>query len=185
MFEQITNHVTLYGLRCHVCAENNCSVTFSDELLADGELDEQKVLILKPDLYYHSSKILNPPKSPDCLILIRCAENEQYNLYLIELKDVSNTKNLKHKDIRLKFETMINLFFKEFKEIFEARNYKNIYFYLVSTYPKNASLLSPEQYKIKIKGSALATYDSMKLMELFGKLIPIQVVPSPFYITTC
>ncbi len=185
MFEQIVNHKVLFGLRCHVCAENNCSVTFCNSLLADDELDDQKVLILKPDLYYHPSKKQNPPKSPDCLILIRCAENEQYNLYLIELKDVSNTKDLKQKDIKLKFETMIDLFFEEFKEIFAARNYKNILFYLVTTYPKKGELLSPEEYRARIKTSALDAYGSMKPMKLFGKAVSIEPVPSPFNIIAC
>jgi hypothetical protein len=65
-------------------------------------------------------------------------------IYPIELKDISDTRDLKLKDIEKKFKTMINEFFEEFKEIFAGRNYKNIQFYLVTTYPKKGELLSPE-----------------------------------------
>ena len=184
MFDKIINHPELFGIRCHECTENNAAAEFDSSLLINNDLNNDRVLILKPDNYYHSSRMHNPPPSPDCLILINCTENENYNLYLIELRDVKDTAHLKYKDIVKKFETMINEFFQEFEAIFNAVSYGVIAFYLVTTYPKGSDQLSDNDYRTKIKNCALDAYSSQKPLKLFNKAIFIQPKPSPLTITS-
>jgi hypothetical protein len=185
MFDKIMHNEALYKIMCHDCSENNAAVDFDNSLLINGFLNPEKVLILKPDNYYNAQCIEKRPPSPDCLILINCIEKEHYDLYLIELKDVKNTRELKYEIIVEKFNTMINQFFPEFENIFSLANYKIIAFYLVTTYPKNSGQLSDTEYHRRIASSALDAYGSRKPLKLFNKAIPIQPKPSPLTIISC
>ncbi len=183
MFDKILNESGLSKIVCDSCSENGAAVKFDESLrLNDGKLDDAKVLILKPDLFYSSGRMHNPPPSPDCLILVKCSANNQYDLYLVELKKVKNTKQLKHKVITKKFETMIEPFFVDFAAIFSSVNYALIKFYLVTTYP---AFLSEEDFRKKIKNCHLDTYASAKPLQLFGKAILIEPKPSPLTIPAC
>ena len=154
--------------------QNNSSVELDTTLLLNNELDDEKILILKPDSFYHSSRMLKQPPAPDCLILIRCVESDSYTLYLIELKDTNHKGLVNYEDIVKKFETMINEFFHDFSDIFSVVNYEKIEFYLVTTFltRKNRSLI-------------LDTYMRKPSLPLFGKKIFIIPVSSPFKITAC
>jgi hypothetical protein len=182
MFDKIMHNQALFNITCHDCSENNATVDFDSTLLINGFLNHEKFLILKPDNYYNAQCIEKRPPSPDCLILINCTEQECYDLYLIELKDVKNTRELKYEIIVEKFKTMINLFFLEFEDIFSSANYKTIAFYLVTTYPKNSGHLSDTEYHRRIANSALDAYGSRKPLKLFNKAILIQPKPSPLTI---
>ena len=185
MFDNIINNQELFPILGYECTENNVKVEFDNSLLINNDLDNDKILILKPDNFYHSSRTHNPPPAPDCLILIHCAEKEHYDLYLIELRDVKDTTYLKYTDIVKKFETMINEFFQEFDTIFNAANYGIIAFYLVTTYPKGSGQLSDSGYRNRIKNCALDAYSSQKPLKLFNKIIFIQPKPSPLVISSC
>lgn len=185
MFDKIIHNQELWSIMCHNCSENNASVEVDDSLLNNGLLNHEKILILKPDNYYNTKDFATPPKSPDCLILISYAEKAHYDLYLVELRDVKSSSGLKPKDIVGKFETMVNQFFPEFSTIFYLSKYKIISFYLVTTYPRGGSELSPEEYRTKIKGSVLDILGSAKPLKLYGRAILIQPAPSPFKITAC
>ena len=186
MFDKILNEPDLFGIVCGSCSENGAAVQFDEPLkLNDGELDDAKVLILKPDAFYSTKRLHNPPPSPDCLILVNCLANADYRLYLVELKDVSDTKQLKHSIITEKFKTMTGQFFVDFAAIFSSVNYGLIKFYLVTTYPKGGAFLSEEDYRKKIKNCHLDTYASAKPLQLFGKAILIQPTYSPLTISGC
>lgn len=185
MFDKIMRHQTLCNIVCHDCSENNTFIDFDDSLLINGFLNDDKILILKPDNYYNTKNFATPPKSPDCLILLSYTEKAHYDLYIIELRNVKSSSSLKPKDIVEKFETMVDLFFPEFSTIFYLSKYKTLSFYLVTTYPKGGSDLSPEEYRSKIKGSVLDIIGSAKPLKLYGRAILIQPVPSPFKITAC
>ena len=119
------------------------------------------------------------------MILLNCLAKGEYGLYLIELKDVSDTKQLKNQLITEKFKTMAEQFFVKFAAIFSTQNYALIKFYLVTTYPKGGALLSEEDYRKKIKNCHLDTYASLKPLPLFGKAILIEPKPSPLLISSC
>lgn len=186
MFDKILNEPDLFGIVCGTCSENGARVDFDDSLKRhNGELDDAKVLILKPDLFYNSSRMANPPPSPDCLILVNCLASRGYHLYLVELRDVSDTTQLKHQNIAKKFKTMTELFFVEFAAIFSSVSYGSIKFYLVTTYPKGGAFLSEEDYRKKIKNCHLETYASLKPLLLFDQAIPVEPKPSPLTIPAC
>jgi hypothetical protein len=185
MFDKIMHNQALYNIMCHDCSENNAVVDFDSSLLINGFLNHEKVLILKPDNYYNDQRIEKRPPSPDCLILINGTEKEHYDLYLIELKDVKNTRELRYEIIVEKFKTMIHQFFPEFEDIFSSVTYKTIAFYLVTTYPKNSGQLSDTEYHRRIASSALDVYGSRKPLKLFNKAILIQPKASPLTITSC
>jgi len=186
MFAKIHNEPDLYGIICHSgCEENNALVEFADDLKCAGELDGERVLILKPDAFYSSKRMHNPPPAPDCLVLVKCAAAGHYALYLIELKDVNSTASLKHKEIARKFETMVGPFFGQFEAIFAGYAYTAIKFYLVSTYPKGGEGLSEAEYRKKILSCHLDTYASAKPLVLFGKAVLIEPKPSPLTLSAC
>jgi hypothetical protein len=186
MFDKILNEPDLFGIVCGSCSENGARVDFDDSLKRhNGELDEAKVLILKPDAFYSTPRMANPPPSPDCLILINCLASEDYDLYLVELRDVCDTKQLRNEIIAKKLKTMTERFFVEFAAIFSYVNYGLIKFYLVTTYPKGGTFLSEEGYRKKIKNCHLETYASTKPLHIFGKAILIEPKPSPLTITLC
>jgi len=175
MFDNIRNHKILYGIERSYCSENNASVEFDDSLKINDELDHLKTLVLKLDDYYNSKIMHNPPPSPDYLILVNCEDKEHYDLYLIELRDVSDSRLLHYdKEIKPKFETMIENFFPQFSNIFKNTSYGRIKFYLITTYPKNSANLSDEEYRKKIKTCLLDTYASQKPLKLYNKAVLIE-----------
>ena len=168
MFDEIHNHPSLYGIVRGSCEENNVEVGI------DPTLSDENILILKPDEYYSSTRTHNPPPAPDCLVLVHCSNKQHYDLYLIELKNVKNTQDLKYKMIVKKFKTMIDEFFVEFEVIFDKVSYGVIKFYLITPYPKGAENLSVDEYRKKIKGCALDVYASQKPLKLYNKAILIE-----------
>lgn len=174
MFDTIMRNQELINIVCGSCSENNAHVDFDNSLKRNGELDDAKVLVLKPDSFYNTRDFAKPPKSPDCLILVNCTDKEHYDLYLIELKDVKNSQGLKKEDIISKFKTMIDDFFIRFGYIFNQANYGKIEFYLISTYPKDSKQLSEAEYTKKIKGSVLDIIMSLKPLKLYNRAIPIK-----------
>ncbi len=185
MFDKIINELSLFATLCGSCSENNAVVEFADALKLNGELNDERVLILKPDAFYSSKRMSDPPPSPDCLVLVKCLAEDHYDLYLVELKDVDATKQLQYRVIAAKFQTMAERFFVEFATIFDAINYGAIKFYLVTTYPKGGGSLSEEDYRKKIKGSHLDIYASVKPLLLFGKAVLIEPKPSPLILSAC
>lgn len=180
LFDHILTHPELSGVTRYDCSENNLSVKFDDLLKStQDDLNEERVLVLKPDAFYHSRRLPNPPPSPDCLIFVFCTDKIHYSLYLIELRDTPNdTKKLKYKEISAKFQTMINEFFVKFNDIFESVSYRTIKFYLVTSYPKKSQFLSDVEYRERIKGTALDVYASQKPLRLYNKAILIEPLPA-------
>ena len=146
--------------------------------LDNGALREDIIKILKVDKYYCSSRIHNPPRSIDCLIIIKTGEN-QFGLTLIELKNVSNARDLQPKDIRPKFDTTINDFLSlRFSEIFLNNHYQISYFRLwLVTDPYHWPPMSIEQYKKKLKGTVLELYLSDKPYQFGNKVALIEHKP--------
>ena len=165
MFDKIRNHVELYGIECGDCSENNASVEFDDSLKINGEIDDSKVLILKPDNFYNTKDFAKPPKSLDCLILVNCTNKSHYDLYLIELKDVKKLKNVNPNDVVAKFESVINDFFVRFSEVFNI------------TYGKKAFYVINPYYK-KLGGLELEIITALTPLRLNGDAIPIKTRPS-------
>lgn len=183
LFDLITNEPELFAIRRSTCSENDVCACFAEDLLKNGELDDDRVLILKPDDYYNSKKIANRPPSVDCLILVKCTEQQHYDLYLIELRDVhTGTNNLKFKDISRKFETVLGDFFDRFQSVFSNVNIGKISLLLITNPYKSST---EQEYKSRFAGTAMDAYTSQRLT--FGnKKYPIQPVsPNNTHIYPC
>ncbi len=118
--EKIKNHTELKPFIRNKCEENKIEAKF------DSKIDvENDVVIIKVDDYYNSLNLKLTPAAADCLILLKCEELD-YNLTIVELKNIKHKKRFSYKNIIEKFRTTIddfmkkkfsNLFWKEYKEI--------------------------------------------------------------------
>ena len=118
-----------------------------------------------------------PPKSIDCLIIVRCNDGS-YSFYLIELKDVSAPSSVKPRDVLPKFETVLFDFFQSrFPEVFmnPAFELKNLKMWLVTDALKS-SKLTEEQYRSKVKGTVLEQYNLIKPFKFRGLVATLDVV---------
>ena len=101
-----------------------------DEILrvdVANSIQSEDILIIKPDELYASLGLgRNTPKSPDCLIVQRCA-NRHFHIYVIEFKNIGRRKtglDLKN-NISDKFKTCLNdLMSNRLREYFYNEDYK-------------------------------------------------------------
>ncbi|WP_414502675.1 hypothetical protein [Zymobacter sp. IVIA_5232.4 C2] len=150
------------------------------ESLRDGdELIHEIIAILKPDAYYNSRDFRNPPKAADNVAIIK--DHENFDIYVIELKSAKKPRNIKIKDIKEKFEGVLNCFFCEFKDIFKSDyNLRKINLWLVCNPFNYQGDITDEIFRKKIKGTALEFFQSMKPMEFKGKAaLIIPMLPPP------
>jgi hypothetical protein len=169
MLKAIEDNPDLCQISGESCHENNVGVDICDDLLAAGLLDHAAIKILKVDRYYSSRNFAMPPKSIDCLIVVKC-ESGTYELTLVELRDVSSTKGIKPRDILDKFRTIFVRFMTEdFQEIFSSPDYEiaAVRAWLVSD-PFNAAQLPDDIYHRKLRGTVLDRFQSEKPF-LIGK----------------
>jgi hypothetical protein len=163
MLDAIEQNLELHGISRRTCAENTVEVAICSALLAGDDLDDSSIKILKVDDYYNTKNFAMPPKSVDCLVVVRCASGS-FELTLVELRDVSSTKGVKPSEIIRKFEaTFLKFMSEDFGAIFgsPADTISRIRAWLV-TDPFRASGLSDEQYRCKIKGTVLDFYQSAR-----------------------
>jgi hypothetical protein len=87
------------------CSENNVAVTLSNEI------NPNDLVIIKVDAFYNE-EVKNPEDpSPDCLIIQKC--NGHFHIYIVELKNVNNQKNISVENIVQKFITCLDNFMSE------------------------------------------------------------------------
>jgi hypothetical protein len=183
MREQFSNHEQLHGLLRGTVRENDIGVTFDNNLLHNGEVDDDSVLIFKIDSYYNSTQMHNPPKSVDYLVVVRCEHNSGFDAYIIELRNVSETSGVKPREIRKKFETVFLDFFVKFKDEFSIilNNLNSLRLYLV-TDPlglRNKDLSEIEINK-RIKDTVIEAFGFLTPFEFLGKPYLIEVkIPDP------
>ena len=145
MFEEIKKDSQLSKIIRNFCEDNHFEICISDNL----EENDENLLILKIDDYYSTKNFTKPPKSIDCLILVRC-HNESFNMFLIELRNIKNSKGFNRKEIYQKFQNTFELFLNdEFSKIFVKYSYSNIKCYFVSDpygYKKRDNSLTKENF---------------------------------------
>ena len=135
LIDRIRSHEILSLFIEKECKENNISINL--------DLKIDKSITLKVDKYYNSLNIDKPPKSPDCLITIKCY-NTSYKFCLVELK----SGEFEMKSIIEKFETaLIDFIGKRFPDILNDC-YKSIELYAIINNPRSAHLF-------KIKSSVI------------------------------
>jgi hypothetical protein len=185
MLDAIAQHPELSGICGCACQENNVSVEICDDLLVNSELDHARIKVLKVDQYYNTRRFARPPKSIDCLIIVKC-QSGTYRLTLAELRDVSSTRGVKPKDILQKFTATFTQFMQEdFPEIFANDKYavSSVQAWLVVD-PFNASQLSDAEYKKKMRGTVLDVIQSQKPFRVGNHAVLIKHMrPNPVLCT--
>lgn len=91
------------------CVERGMAATISPNIAPED------IVIISPDGYYNSPLGLRrhrpTPKSPDCLVVVKCHTNE-FLIYVVELRDISSSKGFDLAEIRGKFLTCLNDFMR-------------------------------------------------------------------------
>ena len=93
------------------CAEHGMAATVSSAIAPDD------IVIISPDGYFnsaighaqHAELDGQPPKSPDCLVVVRCHDGT-FSIFVIELRDILNQRGFRIEDIRAKFNTCLHDF---------------------------------------------------------------------------
>jgi len=103
------------------CCERDVCVDF------DPSISKEDYVIIKVDDYYNA-KVPSPdtPKSPDCLIILRC-KDESFHIFIAELKNVKSQsgKNIQRGKTREKFHTCLTDFMSNrFRNHFYNTAYK-------------------------------------------------------------
>ena len=162
MLDAIITEHDLFGITRSGCHENDICIHICEELLDnDGNIKEELIKILKIDEYYSSKKMKDKtPKSIDCLIVMKTGE-KQFGLTLVELKNVSGSRDLHPRKIRPKFDTTINDFLSgKFSHIFlnEQYNISHFRLWLVTNPYRWPPNLSEDEYRKKVKSTVLEMY---------------------------
>ncbi len=90
----------------------------------DEDIDENSILIIKPDDYYNSLNLDKTPASVDCLIIQYC-ESGIYKIYLIELKNFKNARQIDNKNLIEKYRTTLFDFISDrYRHIFNEFEFK-------------------------------------------------------------
>jgi hypothetical protein len=188
MINLITNDEKCFPITCGSLEENDIKIDFGGTLTdQSGEVNIEKVAILKPDQYYNTRDFATPPKSVDGVVLVR--DIDSYHLYIAELKSAKRIQSVKQADINSKFSTIINNFFQDdFKHIFLDHDYelKTLSLWLICD-PVNirSGRNNPAIYEKKLKAlqsmkGVLADYSlTLKTFSFKGITTPIRIMISP------
>ncbi|MDR6677366.1 hypothetical protein [Pseudomonas oryzihabitans] len=153
MIDYINQDPVAFGIVAGSLEEEGIRVAFGESLIApNGEVDFERVVVLKPDAFYNTKDFATPPKSPDGIVVVK--NDDKIYIYIAELKS-SPLKNIKKRDIIEKFDTIFSRFLiDDFKHIFMEFDYdlKNLSLWLVCD-PTNirSSVDDPDARARKIK----------------------------------
>lgn len=85
MINLITSDEKCFPITFGTLEENDIKIEFGSSLTDQtGDIDTEKVAILKPDQYYNTIDFATPPKSVDGIVLVK--DSDKYHLYIAELK---------------------------------------------------------------------------------------------------
>lgn len=129
MINKILHSEELEPFISDTCEENNICVNMDESIL------KTHYTIIKVDRYYNSLHLGKTPPSVDCLIVLKCRDND-FAIYLVELKNIKSSKNFDIDHIYNKFKSTIeNFMAHRFKNIFQnEKRYKIkiLYLYFVT-----------------------------------------------------
>jgi hypothetical protein len=172
LIENLKNNQDLQNFFCSECSENNISVNVSPIVTLDN------LLIIKVDDYYNKS-VVNPLPSPDCLIIQQCSDGN-YNIYIVELKNIDSPQGFSLNNIVSKFITclddfMNNIFGVYFNET--SINYNQIKLLFVSD-PYAFKRFPNKQ--LNMKGHKLDALMSIRIPKYFNHHLYIEhKLPDP------
>jgi len=115
----------------------------------DPRINQKDVIILKVDDYYNSFAIEKRPASPDCLIIVRCADNT-FSAIIVEMKNIDYSAGFTVENMKEKFETCLNDFMcKRFPRYFD-REFKRITLYFLNKIELHRAPAYDDNLKTKI-----------------------------------
>ncbi len=117
LLEDLRKDPILCNFICEECQENGIAIEVGKKV------DRKKLIILRVDEYYKSLHLKYTPPSPDCLVVQHCTDN-QYVIYVIELKNIGDMQNEKPSEIRRQFETcLLDFMSDKFRVYFYNQDY--------------------------------------------------------------
>ncbi len=178
---KIKSHPILSKYLSTECSENGVCARIDKSITPD------EIAIVKVDEYYNSLRIGNRPPSTDCLISLDYTNNN-YGIYVIELKDLKHDGNFKVRNVYGKFKTTFEDFMgKTFSDVYMDRSIKYTYiklYFITDPYGFKAKGLDyKDKQKLQKNAPKLDILLSMKPLKFQGKLYTIQPeLPDPLII---
>ncbi|MFC3944322.1 hypothetical protein CCU68_28205 [Pseudomonas gingeri NCPPB 3146 = LMG 5327] len=119
MIADLYSDEKVFGVLAYSIEEEGVSIELGSSLLNGDEVDTDKAIIMKPDLYYSTKRMKGAtPKSADGIVFV--ADGGDYHLYVAELKS-SRLSIVKKSDIKEKFDTVFQRFFvQDFSHVFDS-----------------------------------------------------------------
>ncbi len=183
MVDTFVDHPELHGIIRGTVEENDVGVTFAQCLLNNNEVNDDIVVILKIDSYYHTQRMNNPPKSVDYVVIVECKDGLGYDVYVIELRNVADTTGVKPREIRKKFETIFSDFFvrfaADFSRIFDRLNSMKLYLVTDPFNLRNREF-NDDQLRERFRGTVLEAFGFLTPFEFRDRAYLIEVkIPDP------
>jgi len=100
LIERLRNESSIQSFIVSECEDEGICVEFTPKI------DRNSVLIIKVDDFYNAQHLKIRPASVDCLIIQFCQEN-QYQVYLVELKNVQKQQFIHRKNLHEKFKNTL------------------------------------------------------------------------------
>lgn len=185
MFDQIYADPELFAIVRQHCRENDVGATVASALLDEGgDLDHERIIVLKLDSLYSSQNMHNPPPAPDYLVIVKCCD-DSFEGYIIELRDTTQTGAVRASAILPKFRTAIDDFLaRRYRHLFfrgEEIIFRKLKLYLVTDpLGVRAKGLSEQEYKSRIRGTTLDAYAALQPVMVGNRALLIEpVLPDP------
>lgn len=185
MFDRIYADPELFAIVRQQCCENDVGATVAAALLTEGgELDHERVIVLKLDSLYSSQNMHNPPPAPDYLVIVRCCDGSHEG-YIIELRDTGQTGAVRASQILPKFTTAIDDFLgRRYRHLFFNGDdivFRSLKLYLVTDpLGLRSKGLSNAEYKSRIRGTTLDAYSALQPVVVGKRALLIEpVLPDP------
>lgn len=94
------------------------------EVHTEDGIDVSSIIVIRVDDFYNAMNIEKRPASIDCLIIQHCG-NDNYRLYLAELKNVDRANFISNKNLEEKFETtLLDFMSNRFRDYFFNEKYQ-------------------------------------------------------------
>lgn len=170
LIHQIRNDTLLAPYLADDCTENDICATIEETV------NREQLVIIKVDDYYNSLGLGNTPPSIDCLIIQYCSDN-QYQVHLVELKNVAQPRAIDSRRLEQKYETtLLDFMSNRFRSYFFDSNYQ--------LKPKLVLIAAHVQQQ-KLKTYSLDFLMGCRVFSFQNKLLAIHGYPSDLTIKNC
>ncbi len=182
MIDDIYCHSVLGGVVAYDISEEGVEVEIGDSLKdQNDDLLHEKIAIVQPDRFYNTKDFATPPKSVDNVVVVKDDEDNFY-LYVIELKSTCKTKRINRQELAEKFDTTFKDFLIErFGDVFNgAMPLMSLHAWVVCDPMRLAnSNMSIEEYEKKIKSSVIDFEVLMKPVRFKDRIALIRAMLPP------